>query len=224
MLRFQSVQSVAPSFVSVLKYAPTQARAPKGSPEGGRFTKEQMAFLEAHGVQRQGTPAEEMKAKPLPKTMAEAEDRIRHEPNEHAFLFKDGQAVRALGSDDSHHIYLEGMTDADLKDAVLTHNHPSGFGLSNKDGVSAAARNMLEMRAVTATGTHSIRRTGTDWPSHFAEAISDQHGELMTELGMRLHDHDITVDEANTLHHVMMYKRLQKSIGGFIYSFEPHAS
>ena len=40
MLRIltEPVQSIAPSFVGVLKYAPTQARAPKGSSTGGQFT------------------------------------------------------------------------------------------------------------------------------------------------------------------------------------------
>ena len=41
MLRIltQPVQSVAPSFVRVLKYAPNQPRHPKGSSEGGKFAK-----------------------------------------------------------------------------------------------------------------------------------------------------------------------------------------
>ena len=90
--------------------------------------------------------------------------------------------------------------------------------------MTAPKRNLLEMRAVTATGTHSIRRTGTDWPSHFDESISDMHGELMTELGLRIHDNDISVSEANTLHHRSDVYATPESVGGFIYTFEPHAS
>jgi hypothetical protein len=204
----------------VQKYDPNQPRGPKGSPEGGRFTKAQMAFLEQHGVQRRGTPAAEMQREPLPKTLAEAEDRIRNEPNEHAFLIRDGKPVKVTGDDDSHHIRMGGMTEADLKDVVFTHNHPSGFGLSNKDGISAARFNMLEMRAVTNLGTHIIRRTGTEWPPNFAEELKELDGMLRGMLGMQIHDQEITADEANALHHFLIYERLQKKLGGFVFTHE----
>jgi hypothetical protein len=192
----------------VQKFDPNQPRHPKGSKEGGKFAKG-------------GTSFAQMKAEPMPETLGAAEDRIRYEEREFAFLLKDGKPFKILGDDNRHHVFMDGATDADLKDVVLTHNHPSGYGLSNQDGVSAAKRNMLEMRAVTKDGTYSIRRTGTDWPSHFDESIADMHASLMVELGTRLHAGEITVDEANSLHHKMMYLRLQKSVGGFLYTFEP---
>jgi len=204
-LQLRPVQSSA---VPVLKFNPNQPRD-----DDGRWA----------GVGGQTTAAE-MRAEPLPPTLAAAEHRIRHETNEHAFLLRDGVPFKVLGNDDSHHVTMGDATDADLKDVVLTHNHPSGFGLSNQDAVSAAKRNVLEMRAVTATGTHLIRRTGTEWPPHFDQAVADMHQELMRDIGAKLHAGDITIDEANFLHHKLMYTRLQRRVGSFTYTFEPHDS
>lgn len=203
------LQSIAPaSFAQTLKYDPAQPRD-----EDGQWTRT--------GSVRRGTSAVAMWAEPLPPTLQAAEDRIRAEPNEHVFLIRDGKPFKAMGNNDPSHVRMNDATDADLKDVVLTHNHPSGYGLSNQDGVSAAKRNMLEMRAVTATGTHSIRRTSTDWPAHFDEHIADMHNDLMVELGLQLHAGEITVAEANIQHHLLVYRRLQQQVGGFVYTFEP---
>lgn len=163
----------------------------------------------------------DLKQEPLPPTTAAAEDRIRNQAQEHGYLIRDGIPLQVLGNDDAHHVGMDGLTEADLKDATFTHNHPSGFGLSNRDGISAARFNMQEMRAITATGTHVLRRTSTDWPSHFEESISDMHEELMMELGMRLHAGEITTAEANAQHHVLLYQQLQQTVGGFVYTYEP---
>ena len=209
----------------VQKYDPAQAREPKGSPKGGEFTFANIRGVptDIKGVEQRlhGTSAAAMRQEPLPETVEAAENRIRHEPNEHAFLIRDGKPFKVLGNNDDHHVRMGDATDEDLKDAVLTHNHPSGYGLSNQDGVTAAVRNMLEMRAVTVTGTYSIKRIGTEWPQNFVEAIQEMHRDLMFELGMRIHDNDINIAEANTLHHRLMYQRLQKKLGGFTYTFEP---
>jgi hypothetical protein len=201
----QSVQLVA-------KYNPKQRRAPKGTSTGGQF---------AFQFQSINTPSAAMKKEPLPKTVAEAEDRIRYEPNEHAFLIRDGKPYKVLGSDDPHHINMEDMTPEDLKDAILTHNHPSGLGLSNRDGVTAAKFNMREMRAVTATGTHVLRRTGTEWHPYFADGIQEIHNRLMPELAMQIRAGIITKDEANTQHHIRLYQELEQWLSGFTYTFEP---
>lgn len=209
----KAVQSIA---LTALKFDPAQARAPKGSAQGGEFVRQ-------YGVQRrpQGTTAAAMRQEPLPATLAAAEDRIRTEPNEHGFLVRGGTPIKVLSDDDSHHVRIDGLTEADMKDAVFTHNHPSGFGLSNKDGISAAKFNFAEMRAVTTLGTYSIRRTSTDWPSHFDESIADMHATLMIELSQKLENKTITVAQANSLHHDLMYRRLQETVGGFLYTFEP---
>lgn len=208
----------------VKKFDPSEPRDTKGRwTKGGKTPQEREddeAMIDIM-IADEGTPTAAMKAEPLPKTLAEAEDRIRHEPREHAFLLRDGKPFMVLGDDDKHHVRMDGATEDDLKDAVLTHNHPSGFGLSNQDGITAAKRNMLEMRAVVKGGAHVIRRTGDRWPEEFDVHLKQEHHDLMVELGTRLHDGDITVEEANSLHHKMIYKRLQKKLGGFTYTFEP---
>lgn len=230
-----SVQPVAPSFVGVLKYDPTQPRAPKGSSQGGEFVKTPAAAgitMEwpddiTDDILDEGTSAEAMKREPLPPTLAAAEDRIRKEYFEHAFLLKDGTPFKVLGDNDTRHVRIGDATPEELKDAVLTHNHPSSYGLSGQDGITASVHNLLEIRAVTQgegkrlAGTHSARRTGTTWPENFKQAIKDMDAELKLDLGQQIKNKEITDVEANATHHILMYQRLQKKLGGFVYTFEP---
>jgi hypothetical protein len=214
------VQLIAPpSFVEVLKYAPDQPRDAQGQwTRLGQGPDKIGSYLYGH------TTSAELKQEPLPTTVAAAENRIRNQAHEHGYLIRNGQPIKVLGNDDSHHVAMGDLTGIDFKDATFTHNHPSGFGLSNRDGVSAARFNMQEMRAVTANGTHVIRRTGTEWPPHFEEAIDEVHTNLMMELGLRLHAGEITAEYANAQHHLLLYQRLQQTVGGFTYTYEPKAS
>lgn len=213
MLRIlpQPVQSVA----LVLKYSPDQPR------EKGRW----VSAFGSSTPTRGHTSAAQMRAEPLPTTLGAAEDRIRGEANEHAFIVKDGKPFMVLGNDDSHAVQLGEATEADLKDAVLTHNHPSGMGLSQQDAFTAQKRNVLGMRAVTATGTHSIQRTGPEWPPDFFQSVTAMHEAVKDELGKRIDAGVMSIDEANAIHHQTLYSRLQKQLrGSFIYKFEPHES
>jgi hypothetical protein len=204
-LQLRPVQSSA---IPVLKFNPNQPRD-----DDGRWA----------GVGGQTTAAE-MRAEPLPPTLAAAEHRIRHEMNEHVFQIRDGKPFKVLGNDDPHAVQLGNATDADLTGAVLTHNHPSGMGPSQQDAFTAAKRNVLEVRAVIATGTHSIRRTGATWPPNFYQAVRAMHEAVKADLEQRIVHSDISIAEANAMHHKLLYSRLQRQLGGFTYTFEPHDS
>jgi hypothetical protein len=179
--------------------------------------------------QEEGTLTEEMRAEPLPVSLTAGEDRIRREPNEHLFVFRDGVAVAVLGNDNPKHVMLDAQAKETInfKDATITHNHPSGYGLSNQDGVAAAKRNLKEMRAVTKAGTHVITRTGDAWPWDFAQEMKEIDFDVKYEMGLRLkgewsdHEGAITIQQANSQHHAEVYRRLQERVGGFTYSFEP---
>ena len=205
----------------ITKFDPTQARDPKGTHTGGRFTKEGAGYTVPY---RTHTSAAAMRHEPLPPNLLLAEERIRFEENEHLFLIRDGKPFMVLGSDDLHHVFMGDATPEDLKDAVMTHNHPSGFGLSKRDGMTATEANVLEMRAVTKTGTHVIRRTGDRWPPDFDQAMFKVNERLMAQLTAKLQAKKITAAEANAQHHILMYQELAQILGGFTYTFEAKKS
>ena len=167
---------------------------------------------------REGTMASEMREAPLPATLQAAEDRIRYEPNEHVFILRAGKPVLVLGNDDPHQVRFDDTLD--LTNATVTHNHPSGNGFSNQDGITAAKRNLVEMRAVTGAGTFVLHRTGTSWPAEFTEEIGAIHFEVMGDFNAKIKAGTLTIAEANAGHHRAVYERLQKAVGGFTYSFE----
>ena len=169
-----------------------------------------------------GTTAAEMWAEPKPASLRTAEDRIRNEPNEHAMVLRDGRVITVFGSDSPSHVSLN--IEQDLSNTTVTHNHPTNHGLSNQDGVTAAGRNLAEMRAVTADGVHIIHRTGDAWPENFMVEIQSVSNEVLYDFGLKLREKKITLDEANAGHHREVYQRLEKRIGGFTYRFEPRES
>jgi hypothetical protein len=170
----------------------------------------------------QHTTAADMQAEPLPTSLSEAEHRIRGETNEHAVLVKDGKPFLVLGNDQPDKIALGDVDPEALRDAVLTHNHPRGLGLSVSDGHSAAKFNVQEIRAVTATGTHSLRRTGQIgiWPPEFRTELDKLHRRVQFEFQDKLTRGQMTLKDANTRHYTELYTRLAQQVHGIAYTFE----
>lgn len=166
-----------------------------------------------------GTLASKMQAEPLPATLSQAENRIRNEQNEHVFILRNQVPVLVLGSNARDHVTIDKQID--LKDAVLTHNHPSNNGLSIQDGVTTASRNLSEIRAITQDGTYSMQRIGATWPQNFVTELESVNNEVMYDFALKIREHTMTVEDANHTHHLEVYTRLEKRIGGFSYRFEP---
>lgn len=100
-----------------------------------------------------------------------------------AIVNPQGEVVRRLSQNRAHQVSFEGVPDAELRDAVVTHNHPGssqrrafgntlatrvGSPLSPQDLALAANKDVAEMRAVTYSGDgggyiYSIRRPANGW-------------------------------------------------------------
>lgn len=97
------------------------------------------------------------------RALADAEDKIRPRRREYAYAFSvDGDVVldgKTSGKKDS-----VSFTDEEIKKmfgAVVTHNHPSGSGLSIQDLVTFETQGFKEIRAVGSTGTtYVLTRVG----------------------------------------------------------------
>lgn len=175
-----------------------------------------------------GTTAEEMRAKPLPKTLADAEDQIRYEPNEHAFL-SDGNTPRQYFGDNLKDAIKLDPT-ATYTDAVFTHNHPGDMAFSRQDVYTAMFHNMREIRAVTSDGAYSLKRVGIAWPSaEVVNRLSIEEGDNVRKFfERRIAEGKLTIAEANRQHWTAVWIRVQErlrqeKLQPIDFSFEPRA-
>lgn len=97
----------------------------------------------------------------LAKAVAAREAEIGQYDVEHLSVFdsKGNETFRNVGEE--HSVSYKG---ANVKDAVLTHNHPGGRSLSVEDVVGAIGNDMREIRATTRTGrVFSLKRPTSGW-------------------------------------------------------------
>lgn len=182
------------------------------------------AFGPSEAFRREvGTTAAEMEAEPLPASLKAAEDRLRGEPREHIFIVDaTGKVVDHIGSDHKDMVVVEtDDKDYSFKDAILTHNHPSGSGLSVQDGVSAAGQNLAEIRAVVSDGTYSLKRWREQWPRDFAERLVDIDNKIKIKFWLAIQRGSMTTDEANERHYPEMWGQIVSEYNGIAYDFEP---
>lgn len=118
------------------------------------------------------------------KAVRDEEGRVRPFTVEHASIIdKDGKVVRRITNNNEHSVDFSGVPKDELKDAVITHNHPQrgqikafgdtlatriGSPLSAQDLAMAAKNDVAEMRATTFGGngggyTYSIKRPAGGW-------------------------------------------------------------
>lgn len=157
-----------------------EGRGTPGSRKG-RASGEQPAELRRHRIEKNMTQAQWLAAgyktfyqspkdplAPADKAIAEHEDRIRSESNEHAVaLAADGTVLFEHTQNIADQISFT-QEQADILrangDATLTHNHPRGTSLSADDLLVAIFANLKEMRAVGPDGAvWRVRRPGASW-------------------------------------------------------------
>lgn len=115
-----------------------------------------------------------------------------------------------------------------MKDAVVTHNHPRGWGYGDRDlgrmgnsfsmdDLSLAVYNdVAEIRAVTPNYTFSLKRPEKGWGVDIEKLISDYSKEdrkLKNEFGKRIQKGTLTVTQANATHYHILAKRICKKYG-----------
>lgn len=160
--------------------------------------------------------ASEMRARPLPTSLADAENLIRNQPHEHGFLVRNGTPVQYFGNDHREYIDIGAIPDRDdpFDDAVFTHNHPSTLSLSPDDVLTAARRNLAEVRAVTDAGVFTMKRGETTWPTieEMTRAIDRaKHDAQSLLLGMLAGDL-ITREQANAKLWPLVWSAVLKEI------------
>lgn len=173
------------------------------------------------------TSAADLQAEPLPATRHAAEDRIRHEANEHVYLLRaDGSPIVGFGSDALDHVVVEGHLP-ELANAILTHNHPRDSGLSIEDGHLAFSSNLQEIRAVVSDGTWSLRRLTPTWPTNAVTVVDANQARVHREFETRIKEGAMTTKQANASHHNEVWSRFARDVNHtagrnvVIHSFEP---
>jgi len=200
--------------------APTAEPPPKPAPSKSDGTDSRKAPTES-GASDDGRGTQTYESR-----LHDAEQSIRFEPMEHAVVLKaDGTKVATLTNNARDYVILdkdEQGNTVDLANAVLTHNHPAGYGLSVDDGITAATRNLAEMRAVTkAHGTFSIKRQGATWPEDFKTRLEVADIQQRAEFTDEILKGTISVKDANDRHHDEVYKKVAKP-GDVIYTHTPN--
>lgn len=193
---------------------------------------------EVGGSSTLGHTAAEMRARRLPETLEDAENRIRFEKNEHGFVEKDGRIIAYFGDDHSSQIDLTkeihpaviGTPKDPLRDAIFTHNHPGNSGLSPSDVFVAASHNVKEFRAVVDNGVHSIERIGDGWPNpvELVDASIDESDGVREIFNALIQQGSITTEKANREHWPQVWKRVADKVNTPVQrirvSFKPHGS
>jgi|GEM_PF-1444970 len=123
-----------------------------------------------------------------------------------------------------------------MKDCVLTHNHPRGWGFSENslgrignsfspaDIYLAISANLSEIRAVTPTYTFSMKRPKTGWGisvNELNKVINEEHQKCLSNFNKIINNapswhKDVCAERASALHYHIVMKNLSKRLG-FIY-------
>ena len=113
----------------------------------------------------------------------------------------------------------------EMKDAVLTHNHPRGWGhdekswgrignsFSKADLMLAINHDLAEIRAVTPNYTFSMRRPEKGWgvdTEKFEEVYKSLDEQIFTDNTAAINLGLVTVEQASTVHYHALNKALAK--------------
>ena len=103
-------------------------------------------------------------ALPLPELLRSVERQIADAPVEVSFAFDEaGKLLFRIGTGQRDRIGYSADELRQMKDAILTHNHPLRGGLSVVDILFAHEWNLGEIRAVAGEVVHRLRRPSTGW-------------------------------------------------------------
>lgn len=168
-----------------------------------------------------------MRTMPLPADISAAEDRIRRETHEHAFIARDGQVVDYYGNDAIDHVRLD--PSADYANVVFTHNHPGQYAFSIDDIHTAAFHNMQEIRAVTMDGAYSMKRVGDTWPSPdvLHQLAVEENSNVREYFERRIKAGQLTIAKAEQQHWTAVWLRVETRVkqefptAQIAFTFEP---
>ena len=173
----------------------------------------------------------------LSKSVLESEHRIRTHKVESAHIFdpKTGKKVQSIAGGTKSSVNIA-SGKANCKDAVVTHNHPSGQGktgweaignsFSGEDIAAAIDYDMAEIRAVTHKYTFSMKRPKGGWgvsKADFVRAYNQVNSQVRSEFTDYIDDapdqasRQQRISRCNAAHAHEVAKRVAK-LYGWIYS------
>lgn len=162
------------------------------------------------------------------KAVAGVESLIRGNSYESAVIIDASGKQLLFKKGDKRQVAFNTEESALMKDAILTHNHPSGLSgrykignsFSNPDILTAVSSDVKEIRAVTARYSFSIRRPKTGWGTD-ASATRARLGVIEGGIKRKLQSYvdnykgniEDAIERANVLHHHLKSKELAKMMG-----------
>lgn len=147
------------------------------------------------------------------------ETAVVYDKNGNIILDKRGQATSVSFTDRETDLF---------KDAILTHNHPRGWGyeansmqrignsFSMQDITIAIKHDMAEIRAVTPNYTFVMRRPENGWGVGWTTALIEMgniNNTIKRDFERRLRKNTTTVKKASTVHYHILWKRFAEQYG-----------
>lgn len=152
----------------------------------------------------------------------EVETRIRQlATHEEAYAFKDGVQVLAKGGGAADVQFTDAEL-AQMKDAILTHNHPRGLrdglpsnSFSGADWFTGTGADVAEIRAVAYDFTYSVTRPAGGWPSREAMQSAYNRADAGTkgDFWPRISNGTMTKAEASATHFHEVALRMARELG-----------
>lgn len=162
------------------------------------------------------------------KAVAGVESLIRGNSYESAAVIDTSGKQLLFKKGDKRQVAFSPEESALMKDAILTHNHPSGLtdrykignSFSNPDILTAISSDVKEIRAATARYSFSIKRPKAGWGTDVSATnarLSIIEGSIKRKLQGYIDNYkgnpDVAIARANVLHHHLKSKELAKMMG-----------
>jgi hypothetical protein len=155
----------------------------------------------------------------LEQAIVEKEKLIANLPHERAYVFDAAGTVLLEKDGGKGSVSFDASELALMKDAVLTHNHPTAGGSFSPEDIHLAAKyDMAEIRAVGKTYRHSASRPVLGWSEQFWDsAIRPSYrrheADVMREFRAAILNGSMTVTQAEQQHWHEIWTRVAKEVG-----------
>lgn len=162
------------------------------------------------------------------------EEKIRNCPEEWCAVFSEnGEKILEKESvfEDSHEVCKFNDSEKfEMKNQILTHNHPSKSPFSEEDIAFAVNAQLSELRVVTAKGTFSLKSNSNCWPektkickafreikkeTKYISILENEFRDSMSQEGLTIfYDHDWYIKN-------LIWKKISEPLE-LQYQYEPY--
>lgn len=189
--------------------------------------------IRAEKVKAISGSSDDVDTSPVFKQLREAENKIREQRYETLKVFsQDGKELVSLDGSESEVVIPHDKYPL-FKDAIFTHNHPSGWkfeesspqsggkSFSDEDLVTAAGLDVKEVRAISRGFIYSMKRPKDGWPKYeeVRNDLANIEEEVQSFFWPKINaaktdeEQKKEIDKAESLHHHMKSEKLAAKIG-----------